>query len=358
MKKKLRILLLVGVIVAFFTGLTYFDSFMYHDPIIKVTQVKQLDKSTSTDEYKNTDTQITQRVTGRLLNTNNKGKTISFKNTYYNSQLTDIKYTAGQQVILTKSGHTYIPKNVKRDTALVFTVGLVVFLMYCMKFDRRKLFISILINVIIFYGFLNIIIRTHNSILLPLTVITALLISAVALLVILGPSYQALMAYSSTVIATTTALVLSVFVLHMSGYSGVHVELNDFELQPYKGVFFAQVIFSVLGVILDETMDISSSLIEMKKELADVKETTLFKSGINIGRELIGPLINILLFIVIAENLNVVLLYLSNGNSIGYTVEMTLGLGLTQLLISAIGIILTVPVTSFIASKVITKRVK
>lgn len=355
MKKNLRILLVIGLIVAFITGLTYFDSFMYHDPVMKVQQVTNLDRSTSTDEYKNTDTQITQRVTGKLLNTANKGKTVSFKNTYYKSQLTDTKYRTGQQVILTKG---YTPKNVKRDTVLVFTIGLVVLLLYCMKFDRRKLFISVLINIAIFCGFMQIIIQKHNSVLLPLTVITALLISATALLVILGPTYQALMAYSSTIIATTAALILSVFVLGMSGYSGVHVELNDFELQPYKGVFFAQVIFSVLGVILDETMDISSSLIEMKKELADVKESTLFKSGINIGRELIGPLINILLFIVIAENLNVVLLYLSNGNSIGYTFEMTLSLGLTQLLISGIGIILTVPVTSFIASKVITKRVK
>lgn len=355
MKKNLRILLIVGLIVAFVTGLTYFDSFMYHDPVMTVEQVKNLDRSTSTDEYKNTDTQITQRVTGKLLNTSNKGQTVSFKNTYYRSQLTDTKYNVDQQVILTKG---YNPKNVKRDTFLVFTVGLVVFLLYCMKFDRRKLFISVLINIAIFYGFMQIIIQKHNSVLLPLTVITALLISATALLVILGPTYQALMAYSSTIIATTAALVLSVFVLGMSGYSGVHVELNDFELQPYKGVFFAQVIFSVLGVILDETMDISSSLIEMKKELTDVKESTLFKSGINIGRELIGPLINILLFIVIAENLNVVLLYLSNGNSIGYTMEMTLSLGITQLLISGIGIILTVPVTSWIASKVITKKVQ
>jgi len=216
MKKKLRILLLVGILVAFVTGLTHFDSFMYHDPVIKVQQVKQLNKSTSTDQYKNTDTEITQRVTGKLLNTDGKGKTVTFKNTYYQSQLTDTKYTVGQQVILTKRGQTYTPQNVKRDTSLVLTIGLVVFLMYCMKFDRRKLFISILINIIIFYGFLQIIIKTHNSILLPLTVITALLISAVALLVILGPTYQALMAYSSTIIATTTALLLSVFVLSMS----------------------------------------------------------------------------------------------------------------------------------------------
>ncbi|GEO79786.1 integral membrane protein [Companilactobacillus mindensis DSM 14500] len=358
MKKNIRLLLIVGLIVAFVTGLTYFDSFMYHDPVVKVQKVTTLDKSTSTDEYKNTDTQITQRVSGKLLNTKNKGQTISFKNSYYRSQLIDTKYSVGQQVILVKSGKSYTPKNVKRDTSLVFTIGIVIFLLYCMKFDRRKLFISVLINIAIYYGYLRTIIKTHNSVLLPLTVITALIISAVALLVILGPTYPALMAYSSTVISTTAALLLSTFVLGLSGYSSIHLELNDFELQPYLGVFLSQVIFSVLGVILDETMDISSSLIEMKKEVSDVAEKTLFKSGINIGKELIGPLINILLFIVIAENLNVVLLYMTNGNSIGYTMNMTLSLGITQLLISAIGIVLTVPITSFIASKVITRRMK
>lgn len=355
MKKNIKILLIVGIAIAIVTGFTYFDSFMYHDPIVKVETVRNLQKNTSTDEYKNTDTQITQLVTGKLINTDKRGKKVKFKNTYYRSQLIDTKYSVGQQVILTKN---YSPKNVKRDTSIVFTLGLVVFLLYCMKFDRRKLFISILINVVIYYGYISVIIRTHNSVLLPLTVITALLISATALLVILGPTYPALMAYSSTVLATTTALLLSTFVLSLSGYSGIHLELNDFELQPYLSVFLSQVIFSVLGVILDETMDISSSLIEMKKELSDVAENTLFKSGINIGRELIGPLINILLFIVIAENLNVVLLYLSNGNSIGYTVNMTLSLGIAQLLISAIGIVLTVPITSFIASRVITRRMK
>lgn len=358
MKKNIRLLLIVGLIVAFVTGLTYFDSFMYHDPVVKVQKVTTLDKSTSTDEYKNTDIQITQRVSGKLLNTKNKGQTISFKNSYYRSQLIDTKYSVGQQVILVKSGKSYTPKNVKRDTSLVFTIGIVIFLLYCMKFDRRKLFISVLINIAIYYGYLRTIIKTHNSVLLPLTVITALIISAVALLVILGPTYPALMAYSSTVISTTAALLLSTFVLGLSGYSSIHLELNDFELQPYLGVFLSQVIFSVLGVILDETMDISSSLIEMKKEVSDVAEKTLFKSGINIGKELIGPLINILLFIVIAENLNVVLLYMTNGNSIGYTMNMTLSLGITQLLISAIGIVLTVPITSFIASKVITRRMK
>lgn len=358
MKKNIRILVIVGLVVLFATGLSYFDSFLYQDPIVKVEQVDTTNKKTSTDEYKNTDTEITQKVTGNLLNTKNKGKKITFKNTYYKSQLIDNKYRVGHQVILSKSGRSYTAKNIKRDTPLVFTFGLVIFLLYCMKFDRKKLFISVLINAVIYFGYLQIIIGTHNSVLLPLTVITSLLISATALLVILGPSYSMLMAYSSTVISTAAAILLSTFILGMTGYSGMHLELNDFELQPYLSVFLSQVLFGVLGVILDETMDISSSLIEMKKEVSEVTDKTLFKSGINIGRELIGPLINILLFIVIAQNLNIVLLYLSNGNSISYTLNMTLSLGIGQLLISAIGIVLTVPITSFIASKVITRRLK
>lgn len=356
MKKNIRMLLLVGLLVILATVFTHFDSFLYENPVMKVQEIEVLHKSTSTDQYKNSDTQVTQRVSGILLN--RKHEKVTFRNTYYKSQLIDTKYTKGQQVILTKSGKNYTPQNIKRDTSIVFTIGLVVFLLFCMKFDRKRLFISVLINAVIYYGFIQIIIKTHDSILLPLTVITALLISATALLVILGPSYQALMAYSSTVLSTTVAILLSVFVLGLSNYSGIHLEFTDFELQPYLGVFLSQVIFSVLGVILDETMDISSSLIEMKKEVKDIAESKLFKSGINIGKELIGPLINILLFIVIAEDLNVVLLYLSNGNSVGYTLNMTLSLGITQLLISAIGIVLTVPVTSFIASRIITRKVK
>jgi Predicted multitransmembrane protein len=270
--------------------------------------------------------------------------------------LIDQKYRSGQQVILSKAGKSYTISNVKRDTVIVFVLGIVVVLLFCMQFSRLKLLTSVLINLAVFYGFMQFIISNHNNYLLAATVITALAISGIALIIILGPTTDALMAYLSTVIATSSAILLSVFLMSMSGYSNIHLELDDFGLQPYFDVFISQVIFSVLGVILDETMDISSSLIEMKKELPEVKESALFKSGINIGRELIGPLINILIFIVIAEHLNVVLLYLSNGNSIGYTFEMTLSLSFAQLLISAIGIVITVPVTSFIASKIITRR--
>lgn len=356
MKKNVIRIVAVILIALTATVITHFDAFLYKNPVIKIEQVNVVSKNKSTDEYKNTDTQVDQKLTGVFLNTNKKNQKVVLKNSYYQSQLLDQKYRVGQQVILSKSGSHYTIKNVKRDTVLVFSLGLVVVLLFCMQFSRGKLMLSVLLNLLVYYGFIKLLIHNNNSLLLLMTVITSLLISGIALLVILGPISDALMAYLSTFCATTLSILLSVLLLKLSGNSGVHLELTDFGLQPYFSVFLSQVIFSVLGVILDETMDISSSLIEMKKEVNDVAEKTLFKAGINIGRELIGPLINILLFIVIAEHLNLILLYLSNGNSIGYTFTMTLSLGFAQLLISAIGIVLTVPITSFIASKMITRR--
>lgn len=356
MNKRYLKIIIVSVLALLATVFTYFDSTFYSEPVIKVESTRVLSKQKDTDEYKNTDTQVTQRVTGRFLNTTKRGEKISLNNTYYQSQLTDQQFRKGQQVLLTKASGHYSLNDVKRDTVMVLSIGLVIVLLFCMEFSRKNLFTSVLLNLVIYYGFIKLLINTRNSALLLLTIVMALLISAIALVVILGPTMDAVMAYSSTVIATSVSILLSVFLMKLSGYSGIHLELTDFGLQPYFSVFISQVILSVLGVILDETMDITSSLIEMKKEISDISEKKLFKSGINIGRELIGPLINILLFIVIAEHLNVVLLYLSNGNSIGYTFEMTLSLGFSQLLISAIGIVLTVPITSFIASKMIARR--
>src|SRR5699024_10923511 len=134
-------------------------------------------KDKSTDEYKNTDTQIEQKLTGVFLNTNKREQRITLKNTYYQSQLLDQKYHVGQQVILSKSGHHYSMKNVKRDTVIVFSLGLVIILLFCMQFSRGKLLISVLLNLLVYYGFVKLLIHNNTNLLLLMTVITSLLIS-------------------------------------------------------------------------------------------------------------------------------------------------------------------------------------
>ncbi|WP_099974165.1 YibE/F family protein [Lactobacillus terrae] len=351
---KIIIICLIGIAI---TALTRIDSAIYSDPIVQVTSVKTNYQSTETDEYKNEAKIYNQTITGKFLNTKDKGKTINLTNQYDSSLLMTQKYRVGQQLVVKKNSSEYSIYSQKRDTVVVGLISLVVLILFLMKYDRIRLFLSIVLNIIVFVIFMYIIINVPKSILLISAIITALLVTIISLVVILGPSFNALVAFLSTTISTTLAILLSIFLMYLSNNQNIHLEYSDYGLQPYFMVFISGVIFSVLGVIMDETMDITASLIEIKQEVPDVQDGKLFKSGMNIGRELVGPLINILLFIVVAEHLNIVFLYLSNGNSINYTIDMTLTLGIAQLLISSIGILITVPITSFIATKIINRRV-
>jgi len=50
------------------------------------------------------------------------------------------------------------------------------------------------------------------------------------------------------------------------------------------------------------------------------------------------------------------MLYLKNGNSWGYTFSMNMSMGVVQSLISGIGIVLAVPLASFLASRFMAKK--
>ncbi len=102
---------------------------------------------------------------------------------------------------------------------------------------------------------------------------------------------------------------------------------------------------------MDAATDIVSTLFEMKRSQPELTKQQLFKSGQVIGRSVMGPLINVLLLIFFAETFAMSVLYFKTGNSIAYTFEWTMALGVVQALISGIGIVLTVPLASFLSAQ-------
>jgi uncharacterized membrane protein len=93
-------------------------------------------------------------------------------------------------------------------------------------------------------------------------------------------------------------------------------------------------------------------------ERPEISTKQLFWSGRNIGKSIMGPLINVLFFIFMGETLSMALLFLKNGNSWGYSFSMVMSLGIVQSLISAIGIVLAVPVASGLTSLFIKRGAK
>lgn len=360
MKHKRLWLALGGLLICMIGILaTYHDATRYKQPLIQVTAVKTIQKTKTTDDYQNQDTEIQQKVTGRFLNTKRKGQTIQLQNTYSKSLADSYRYYRGQQVFLhhDQDRHQWLLNEPKRDTVLVAVILGTFSLLLVMMLKRGLMTIlSVIVNLAFFIIALHFNAATGGRWLLPLMCGLAVVLTGLTLLLVLGPNRQMLVSFGATIGATFLALLLSVILLKISGDQGLHYETMDYELQPYKTVFLAEVVLGILGAVMDEATDISSSLQQLAFEQPNVTRRQLFNSGLAIGREIIGPLVNVLFFIVMAEAFPIILLYLRNGNTIAYTLSRTMTLGFTQTVISAIGITLAVPVTSLLASQLVEVR--
>jgi len=105
----------------------------------------------------------------------------------------------------------------------------------------------------------------------------------------------------------------------------------------YIGIALGDIVAGLFGL---------SRQYSIRNQSADFK--VYLKSGMSIGQEIIGTLTNVLFMIFIAETLPLTLLLLRNGNTWGYIATVGLNLGMFQAIISIIGILLSVPITSII----------
>ena len=119
--------------------------------------------------------------------------------------------------------------------------------------------------------------------------------------------------------------------------------------------YFATLV-GVFGAVMDEATDIVSSLYELTQHKKDLTVKQLLLSGRTMGQEIMGPLINVLVLIFIAEALPMTILYLRDNNTLAFSFEFTLSLGAIQSLMSAIGICLTVIFASLTSLVFLKKR--
>ena len=73
----------------------------------------------------------------------------------------------------------------------------------------------------------------------------------------------------------------------------------------------------------------------------------------NVGRDIMGTLVNVLFMIFIAETMPMVFLMLRNGNNWPYILDQIMNLGILQTVVSGIGIVIAVPVTSALVALIV-----
>lgn len=349
------LILLSGVILYFFVSN---DEFLYQQPIGKVVAVKEEKPTKTTDVYNNSDETTRQHLTFEILNGKYKGKTVKISNTYSRSGGLDQKFRTGQKVFLNvyKKGDTLEAtiSDYKRDVYLVMFSWLVVVLLYLtMQFQGLRSLLSVLLNFVIFLFVVQLDVKLNLNNFFWIFAGAAIVFTALSLVLVIGFNWQCLVTFTSIFLGTTIALVIGCLALYATNSKGVHYEALDYATQSPQQLFLAATVIGLLGAVMDAATDIVSTLFEMKRSQPTIAKKQLFKSGQAVGRSIMGPLVNVLLLIFFAETFAMSVLYFRTGNSIPYTFEWTMALGVVQALISGIGIVLTIPIASFLSAQVL-----
>ena len=194
---------------------------------------------------------------------------------------------------------------------------------------------------------------------LPTTFLLCVFVSAVSFTVLGGVEKKTVCAWLGTVAGMALALVFALIsqkLLRIDGLRSADVEpllqLRQTGMPiGLRGLLAAGVILSSLGAVMDVAMSLSSALAEVHAADRAMDARALFRSGMNIGRDMVGTMTNTLILAFLGSGL-VLTLYLY---SLGLSPHMLMSSAylsweLVGGISSSVGVILSVPITAAIAA--------
>ena len=190
---------------------------------------------------------------------------------------------------------------------------------------------------------------------IPTAFLLCSLVAIACFLILGGCSRKIACACMGTVAGMALAMLFGILaqkLLHLDGLRAADAEallqLRQTGTPVHiRGLLVAGVIISALGAVMDVAMSVSSAIGELKAVNPELTSRELWRSGMNIGRDMVGTMTNTLILAILGSS-TVLILYL-------YSLELSwhqlmsssyIGIEIISSVSSAIGVILAVPLTA------------
>ncbi|MGY3777364.1 YibE/F family protein [Isobaculum melis] len=333
----------------------------YQATIAQVTAVEESTPQEVIDLNQNKDQIISQKITARLTNGDQQGETVVLKNEYAVSKAYDQNYRIGNKLFVTvnqQSNGTSVAsiKGVKRDTTLVCLGWLFLFVLVIIGKKKGLLSaISLGLNVVILSVALSQYTDSQGANLFLVMSLTVVFFTVTSLLLVSGCNGKAYAAILTTLAGTFIAVGIAYAVMKLTGERGLRFEEMQFLTRSPREVFLASILVGSLGAVMDIAITMSAAVYELYAKNPAIESKALLKSGMEIGKDVMGTMANVLFFAYVSGAIPMMILYLRNGAAIGYTTAMNLSLELARALAGSIGIVLTIPLGLWISILFIQK---
>lgn len=365
-KNLLRRILLAAITLLFFAFLFFFNQIEKTELVntngrtfekAKVVEVVQDNLAEDGNRYGNQILKL-EMLTGRL-----KGQTVNA--TSDSGYLFGVACRKGMRVIAITSisGESNITSVYSLDRQPVVYGFILLFLLLLSLIGGRNGFKSALALVFTFiciiFLYLPMIYKGFSPFLAA--VVVAVLTTIASMYLIGGYTVKTLSAILGTIGGVIISGVFAAVFGYFAGISGYNV--SDIESLLFVGqmtqiqvggLLFSGVLIATLGAVMDIGMSIASTINEIHANNPSLTKKQLFTSGINVGRDMIGTMSNTLILAFTGSSISVLILnYAYNLPYLQVINAYSTGIEIMQGISGSLGVILTVPLVSLIASQLL-----
>ena len=303
-----------------------------------------------------------QSLTLKLEGGKYAGKTVTALNFVERGMNTSAKI--GTRMVLSSYDGFFSALVIDYNREPVVYALLAIFLGMIIWFGRAKGLKSIfalgftLVSIIFF--FIPMTVRGVNAIVAATIVV--IMSTAVSLLCLNGWSRKSLISGVSCALCTFAAG-LTAFIAgtaaHINTLNTAEAELLLFVSQGTKlqihHLLFAGILFAALGAVMDTAVSITSAVAELKEVNPKMTPKELFRSGMNIGRDVMGTMTDTLILAFTGSGINLFVMFYMYRYQYTYLINMqALVVEFIQGLSGSIAVILSIPVSALLASRFIT----
>jgi Predicted multitransmembrane protein len=199
------------------------------------------------------------------------------------------------------------------------------------------------------------------------TILLVLLTACVTLFLVNGISrktFSAILGVTAGVIVSAVIMISFGSLLKVSGYTmpdtAVLLNVAGLSKLQVEPLLFAGIVIASLGAVMDIAISIAASVSEVAKYSPQASFRELFGSGMNVGRDMMGTMVNTLILAFVGSSLAVFILYYSYMfYSTQFSLQQVLNSDdiaaeILQAVCGSLSVILSVPIVCAIAAKLLS----
>lgn len=197
-------------------------------------------------------------------------------------------------------------------------------------------------------------------------VLVAALTTVVTMYLIGGVSVKTAASILGTVLGVVIAGVFATVFGYFAKISGYNVsDIEDLVFVGAKtdiqigGLLFSGILIAALGAVMDVSMSIASTISELHETNPSMNAKALFRSGIHVGKDMMGTMSNTLILAFTGSSINTLIFIYAYDYDYHQVINLySIGIEIIQGISSTMGVILTVPLVSLISAWMIGRQQK